>query len=68
MAAYLLYTSYKWKLGGLREGQPFIMALVVLSAVVWLVGVVIELSVAKTMTVQMHYEQMAHTLLTISLH
>lgn len=48
------------------EGQHIIMALVVLSAVVCLVGVVIELSVAKTMTGQLRYEHMAHTVLTIA--
>jgi uncharacterized membrane protein len=48
------------------EGQHLIMALVVLSALVCLAGVVIELSVAKTMTGTLRYEHMGHAVLTIA--
>ena len=48
------------------EGQHLIMAMVVFSALVCLAGVVIELSVAKTLTGEFRYQHMGHAVLTIA--
>lgn len=48
------------------EGQHLIMALVVLSALVCLSSVVMELSVAKTLTGELRYQHIGHAVLTIA--